>query len=312
MSDPNSDKVADPDISTGETALNWARARGSGERVVARSRAQRRRKQHLRRVTAGSLAVVTLVAAGLLWQLRPLSPASTPARLPSSVVVVTPAKQLLPDGSVVELKDGAKIDVNYSAAFRRVKLVQGEAHFAVAKDTAVPFVVIVGDLEVRAVGTAFSIQMDAVQVEVLVSEGRVAVDKAVDTGAGGSLPGAQGDSPIRQTLATVDAGNRVVVEIATVSSPTPVLAVSAAGQSELLSWRVPRIELSGTPLSEMLPVFNRYSPVSLSLADPSLGTLKLSGVLRPNSPNALLHVLEVEFGLKAARSADGGIILRRP
>ncbi len=321
MSGHHRDEVVDPDIAAGETALNWAMARGSGERIAARSRVQRRRKQHLRRVTAGSLAIVTLVTAGFLWPLRSVPPASVPARLPSSVLVVTPAKRVLPDGSVVELKDGATIDVSYSAAFRRVNLVQGQAYFSVTKNQAAPFIVIVGELEVRAVGTAFSVQMDARQVEVFVTEGRVAVSsengkrKTEDSGLRAARSAGNSPTPVLRPVFSeilVDAGNRMVVEIATASAPPPVLAMSAAEQNEHLSWRVPRIELSGTPLSEALPVFNRYSPVPLSIADPSLGALELSGVLRPNNPNALLHVLKVEFGLETDRRVDGGIVLRRP
>jgi transmembrane sensor len=312
MSERKPEDVVDPDIAAGETALNWALARGCGDRIAIRSRVRRRRQRRLHRLTTGSLMIVMLVAAGFLWRLHLVPPASMQAPPSSSVLVTALATHLLPDGSVIELKEGANIEIDYSPAFRRVRLIEGRAHFTVAKNQVAPFIVIVGELEVRAVGTEFSVHMDARRVEVLVTEGRVDVDQTIQPVAAGSPQNARSVRASRQTLATVDAGNRVVVEVAAAVEPPAVLAVSTTEQNELLSWRVPSIELSATPLSEALPIFNRYCPVSLSLADPSLGALKLSGVLRPNNPNALFHVLKVEFGLEVELSADGGFVLRRP
>jgi transmembrane sensor len=79
----------------------------------------------------------------------------------------------LPDGSRVELKDGSEVVVQYSASERRVKLTGGEAHFTVWKDKTRPFIVNAAGVEVRAVGTAFNVRLEAKSVEVLVTEGRV-------------------------------------------------------------------------------------------------------------------------------------------
>jgi len=307
MNDRNHEDMTDPDVAAGETALQWARAQGSSLRIAERSRAQRRRKQQLRRVVAGTTLAVVLVTGALLWPSRPAAPVS----LPRAVLVSAPTRQILPDGSVVDLKEGAKIAVDYGAAFRRVRLVQGEAHFSVAADKAIPFIVVAGGIEVRAVGTAFAVQLDSRKVEVLVTEGRVAVDRPVGRSPGSPLPGVSEIAPTPQTIAMVDAGKRIAVELET-AVVTSAVEVSTAEQNERLAWRVPRIELSGTPLADVLPLFNRYSLVRLKLADPALGTLQLSGVLRPDNPNALLHVLKVDYGLEADRRPDGVVVLRRP
>src|SRR5437660_1453063 len=83
----------------------------------------------------------------------PRRPFSTP---PSSAVVLRPEKQILADGSVVELKSGAEIAVDFTGAYRRVALKRGEAHFQVAHQSR-PFVVTAGPIEFRAVGTAFAV-----------------------------------------------------------------------------------------------------------------------------------------------------------
>ena len=309
MNDRNHEDMTDPDVAAGETALQWARAQGSSMRIAERSRAQRRRKQQLRRVAAGTTLAVVLVTGALLWPSRPA--ARAPVSAPPVVLVSAPTRQILPDGSVVDLKEGAKIAVDYGDAFRRVRLVQGEAHFSVAADKAIPFIVVAGGIEVRAVGTAFAVQLDSRKVEVLVTEGRVAVDRPVGRSPGSPLPGVSEIAPTPRTIAMVDAGKRIAVELET-AVVTSAVTVSTAEQNERLAWRVPRIELSGTPLADVLPLFNRYGSARLKLADPALGALEFSGVLRPDNPNALLHVLKVDYGLEADRRPDGVVVLRRP
>ena len=82
----------------------------------------------------------------------------------------------LDDGSTLELNAASAVRVQFTAAERRVKLESGEAHFAVAHDTARPFIVSAGGIAVRAVGTAFNVRYaTGGDIEVTVTEGKVAV-----------------------------------------------------------------------------------------------------------------------------------------
>src|SRR3546814_16020939 len=63
---------------------------------------------------------------------------------------------------------------------RQIALKSGEAWFQVAKDRARPFVVEIGDVRVRAVGTAFSVRREANGVDVQVTEGVVEVWRVGD------------------------------------------------------------------------------------------------------------------------------------
>ncbi|MDR2284720.1 MAG: FecR domain-containing protein [Sphingobacterium sp.] len=93
--------------------------------------------------------------------------------------VITPIRSSysikLSDGSKVWLSPESKVEYlsAFSASERRVKL-QGEAFFEVAKDPAKPFIVEVDGLEIKALGTAFSVRNyteDAPQV--VLTEGRL-------------------------------------------------------------------------------------------------------------------------------------------
>lgn len=293
-----------------ESALAWARANGSGARVAEHSRQQRRRRESLRRRLAAAACGCVLVIAGVcLW---PRSATTDHARnLPSSVAVSLPEMRTLPDGSLVELRGEARIDVQYGPKARRVVLVTGDAHFSVAK-SPVPFIVVATGLEVRAVGTQFLVQTSTPQMEVMVTEGRVVVETAesVSRSDGGSDPSVR--APTLSLPIMLEAGNTAVVDMVGGVATCWVKPVSPTESMERLAWRTPRIELSATPLSDALAVFNRYSSVRLRLADPTEGSKELSGVLRPDNPTALLRVLQVEFGLEADPQRDGEILLRRP
>jgi len=82
------------------------------------------------------------------------------------------------DGSTITLNTDSDIRVAMSDTERRVDLDKGEAFFEVAKDLNRPFVVRVGAERVIAVGTKFSVRREAEDVRVIVTEGRVRVERA--------------------------------------------------------------------------------------------------------------------------------------
>ncbi|MEN9634272.1 MAG: hypothetical protein RL077_2676, partial [Verrucomicrobiota bacterium] len=85
----------------------------------------------------------------------------------------------LDDGSTLELNAASAVRVQFTAAERHVKLESGEAHFAVAHDTARPFIVSAGGIAVRAVGTAFNVRYaTGGDIEVTVTEGKVRIGQS--------------------------------------------------------------------------------------------------------------------------------------
>jgi transmembrane sensor len=274
------------------SALDWAAENGGAEFLVNELRARARRRRRRRTALA---TVTTLAVAGFLW----LRPAGAPAPQAQSrpAVVRQPLQQNLPDGTVVDLRDAAELTVDFSGPQRRVILRHGEAHFAVAKDPGRPFVVTAGGVEVRAVGTEFSVQIGASSVAVLVTEGRVALER--DSAA-----------PKAEPLAVLDAGTQAVIGDAV--SRTPLISALASAEiDERLAWRVRRLEFSGTRLSEAVELFNRYSPTRLILGDARLGSLQVSGIVRANNPAALLELLEANYDIVARPVGPAEVRLER-
>ena len=277
-----------------DSPFAWARSAGLVPVVLnaADREAARRRRRHRR--LASALAVVAFLTGGSSLLLIDRTPASAAVR--GSAFVALPARQALPDGSTVELREGAEIAVAFSPSERRVVLHRGEAHFQVASNPQRPFVVRASGIDVRAVGTAFSVQLGAQAVAVVVTEGRVAVD-------GGNAP------------LTLDAGHGATVETPTAPNESPRITAPVALPAEelatRLAWRVPRLEFSDTPLAEALALFNRHSATRLTLGDARLGRLQISGIVRADNTDALLRLLWLQFQIEPETGDTTTIVLRR-
>ena len=283
-------------VATGLEALSWAVSSGAAGEVVRHVEARRRRRVRRRIAGVAGIACLGLVGAWLFPQAA--ATLAVPPIAALSTVVVTPETRTLADGSIVELRPGAEIRVEYGPSSRRVVLRAGEVHFQVTKDAARPFVVVASGVEVRAVGTAFSVDLGKRAVDVLVTEGRVAVT---------SPPATVEATP---AVAMVDAGQGTTVSLE-VAGAAAVRSVPSGERRERLNWRVPLLEFSGTPLAEAIPMFNRHGRRHLVL-DPTLGRLQLSGTLRADDTDSLFILLRNEFGIIAAPGSAGHTELRRP
>jgi transmembrane sensor len=213
-----------------------------------------------------------------------------------------------------------------------VELQKGEAMFEVAKNQARPFVVSAGGVDVRAVGTAFAVQLGREAVDVLVTEGTVAVGHSNQIGRHGNVaktdPSAPrvataptgalataasaADSPLAGVL--VRAGNRAVVERTPTATAARVAPVEVPEMGERLAWRNPRVEFSGTRLDEAIALLNRVAAANagmqLSIADPALESMRVSGIFRTDNVDAFVLLLEAGFGVKVER-AGKTLVLRK-
>ena len=252
-----------------------------------------------------SLAAAAALGLGgmLLW--REASPIVSPEH-PKSYLRVN-ERRALPDGSVVELKDGSRIKLEFSAAERRVWLV-GEAHFQVAKNPT-PFVVVAGGVALRAVGTAFNVRLDADTVDVLVTEGKVSMTKALD-------PATDGASPVPTAVAAtappklIAAGQRAIVS-RNPETEARINDVSAAEAKEILGWQAPRLQFFETPLAVAVGEFNRHNRTRLVVADRELNAVPIGGTFRADNPEGFVRVLELTLEITAESRADQEIVLTR-
>lgn len=274
--------------------------------------AANRRRLFWRRTFAGTgaLAAAALLLIGALAWWRPPAKLHEGERAPLSIVAGTsPRTVTLSDGSLVQLNTGGEIAEQFTAAERRVLLTHGEAHFAVAKNPLRPFVVRAGALQIRAVGTAFNVNLNAAVVDVIVTEGRV------------QLAARSGISDARmhdanRAAPSLDAGHRAVLrgELAPGRDLAQALDLSLADPAEMarmLAWREPLLHLGGATLAELAVEFERATGRRLLLADPSLADLRFGGRFRADDVDGFTHLIATTLDLEVERLTDGTILLHK-
>ena len=252
-------------------------------------RRMRRRKQVLASVGGAATAMLLLLIAPRVEN------TTTSATAPA--FVIRPDKQVLPDGSTVELNAGSDIETLYSADRRLVRLVRGEALFTVTKDPARPFVVSAGGVEVRAVGTAFSVRLKTKEVDVLVTHGQVAVER------GDGQPVLAG--PENVAGATLYAGQLMQVPLEqTGTGQLPVVQVAAMQIDSALAWRGKRIEFTNTSLADVVDLFNRENHVHIGVPAARAAKIRISGIFWVDDPEGFVRLIEKGFNLEARREGD--------
>lgn len=246
-----------------------------------------------------ALAAAAAVALVVLLGDAP-APASTG---PLALEATAYRREILPDGSVLELNRGAHAVVQFSPDERRVLLAHGEAQFAVTKDPRRPFVVRAAGVDVRAVGTAFHVRLAGEQVEVLVTEGRVRLSPPRP--ATGN-PGVEPPAP----LVELGAGQRTVLAPGPLLTPPPVLPAAPAEVARLQDWAPRMLEFDGTPLVEVVHAFNQRNAAQLVVADDAVRALPIVATIRSDNLEGFVRLLEATLGVQAERTERGVIILR--
>lgn len=277
--------------------------RTSDPRIAAemlRELGVRRRRRRLRAYTLSAVGGLAAILAFVTFQ-----PASPPVAPNASVVarslITRPAHRTLSDGSVVELNADAEIAVNFTETRRDVRLLRGEALFAVAKNPARPFIVTAGNVTARAVGTQFSVSFGTHETAVLVTEGRVAVAR-IDPEH--SAADATADSVL------VEAGRRVSIAADPAAPSMPQSeTISLPDQERILAWRGPRLTLSNTPLSEAVAALNRENRTQITIQSEALAQMRLSGVFRADNAEGFVRLLEESYGVRVDRQADKVVLV---
>lgn len=247
-----------------------------------------RRPLRWRWAALGGLAAA-IVVGGLLLRDRPVAVAVAATEAPLT--------RVLSDRSVVRLNRGAELVEEFTRDERRVRLIRGEAHFAVNHDTSRAFIVRAGPIVVRALGTAFNVRIQQEAVDVLVTEGVVHVAHPIAA--------AVNSGPI------VTAGHRAVVALAAPLSDQSIAVRSTTAEEvgRELAWREPLLRLGGATLAEIAAQFERNTGRRLVLDDAALAELRIGGRFPSDDVEGFVRVLEQSYGVVCTREANGTLRL---
>ncbi|WP_307941760.1 FecR family protein [Pseudomonas mosselii] len=237
----------------------WGVAGVAGHAHVAASRTPLRR---LPRRRFGGLAT----AAALLLAFTVF--AFSPARWADYRTEVAQVRSwTLDDGSIVQLAPHTALDVSFSADERRLRLYQGEAWFKVTPNPARPFIVEAAGGDVRALGTAFDVQVLEDGANVTVTEHSVRVSRA----------GQQAEAEEGQALHYDAQG---------------IGALRHVDPGQQLAWREQRLVFRDEPLTQVLQRLQPYSRAHLLLTDSSLAQLRVTAAVQAREADAALQSLQ--------------------
>jgi transmembrane sensor len=191
---------------------------------------------------------------------------------------------LLGDGTQVVLAPGSTLtlDADYGDASRQLTL-SGAAHFTVVHDDARPFVVRVGEVHVRDIGTAFTVKaLGAQGATVAVTEGRVAVAP-------------RGSASPEVELAAGDLG-----EVAADS----VRVARGGVDATVLNWTRGELSYRDASLAEVRADLARWFGVTLVVEDRQLDSRTITARFRTDSLGPVLEVLSLALGADLVQRGD--------
>lgn len=280
-------------------------------------------KHLLRPLVAAPVLICTLVA--VMYVIQPIQKSKT---LVFSTSIGEHKSHIMPDGSTLWLNSSTQIEVHYSDDFRRVKLLNGEAHFEVAKDKTRPFEVYANDRLVRAIGTAFSVHKLNDKIEVIVSEGTVELavvdntlimipddfegiddtvdaenehaDKTANTAQTKVLPT---PAKVKQVLGRLSAGQRISISVAQ-ENVSDVTELDTSEVTRSLSWKQGKLVFAGESLEDVIQEITRHTEVKIEMLDPQLKSMRIGGQFQVGETDTLFHVLESGFGISVNKLDD--------
>jgi transmembrane sensor len=193
----------------------------------------------------------------------------------------------LSDGTQVSLNANSRVIVQYDDRVRKLTLASGEVLFNVIKHQPRPFVVVIGDQKVIAMGTSFVVRREdstGSAFAVTLVEGRVAIEPISwpDVLPSDSLTG----------LTLLNPGERLrFADGAAEKRDSPSI-------ERVTAWRRGQLIFDDTSLSEAAAEFNRYGSTKIAIADPVLGKLRVGGVFGIGDPSSFTQAMANAYHLR--------------
>jgi transmembrane sensor len=193
----------------------------------------------------------------------------------------------LSDGTQVSLNANSRVVIQYDDRVRKLTLSSGEVLFNVLKHQLRPFVVVVGDQKVIAMGTSFVVRREqptGPAFAVTLVEGRVAIEPI-------SWPDVLPSEPVAG-LKLLNAGERLqFADDATEKRDSPSI-------ERVTAWQRGQLIFEDTSLSEAAAEFNRYGHNKIRIDGPVLGKLRVGGVFRIGDPSSFAQAMATAYHLR--------------
>lgn len=182
----------------------------------------------------------------------------------------------LPDGTAVWLMSGSSI--TYPSKFSGMKTrnveVTGEAFFKVAKDSLHPFILNLGELGLKVVGTSFNVTNyeDEDRINVVLKTGKVDLFKGKY-------------SPDNQFVHLVPG------QLGTLKKGEPELLISEVDVAKYTSWIDGTLQFRDDPLSNVLKKLGRWYNIDIEINDPAVAEFPFSATIKNENLEQIVDLL---------------------
>lgn len=260
-------------------------------------RSKRARRQWQKRILTSGAIACTLAMVWFTPALRSVfQQEQTPLTAAPPMLKSAIGQQqthILKDGSVVTLNTDSMVEVDYSAKQRKVRLLKGEALFTVAEDKNRAFSVFANDGVISALGTEFSVRLQADKINVIVAEGTVELSTFALTSV--TEPAVSGlIQPVpMESLAVLKAGQAAEIK----DQKASIRLMRDEAIKAALSWKDGLLVFNGESLQQVINEVSRYTPLNIIIDDPQLQALRIGGVFNSGDTAMLFRTLETQFGL---------------
>jgi transmembrane sensor len=210
--------------------------------------------------------------------------------LRDATLVTGPGEQRmveLSDGTQVSLNANSRVIVQYDDRVRRLTLASGEVLFNVIKHQPRPFVVVVGDQKVIALGTSFVVRREepyGSAFAVTLVDGRVAIEPI-------SWPDVLPSEPM-MGMTLLNPGERLrISDDATEKRDSPSI-------ERVTAWQRGKLIFEDASLSEAAAEFNRYGSNKITIDGAALGKLRVGGVFGIGDPSSFADAMANAYHLR--------------
>jgi len=211
----------------------------------------------------------------------------------------------LPDNSKVLLNTNSILLVRYTDDYRLLDLQRGELHVEVAHDKSRPLSVVANQKVIQAVGTAFSVQVNLAEIELIVTDGKVIIGKLTE-----EQEIDESSLSLAQDSLAVSKGEKASLAVVASGTDTVVIIDSQDIKKDL-SWRQGNLIFNGETLAQAMLEVSRYTAVKFEIADEELKHIKIAGRFKTGDVKGLIGVLSRNFNIKVDKVNKSLIVLRK-
>ncbi len=201
----------------------------------------------------------------------------------------TSEPMILPDNSQVFLNNGSKVTFpeHFTGNIRNLAL-DGEAFFVVTPDASKPFIVKLGETEVKVLGTSFNIADRA---------GTNTIELAVLTGKVVFYPVARPDDKIIISQGEMGIYDKI----------GGGMSKESLTNQNFLAWRTKVLEFDQTPLTTVLVIMEKTYGITIN-SERNIADLRLTARFSNDTPEDIFKTLAMIFGFEIEQSNKNFII----